>query len=236
VPESTPEPANYSIDPKNGILYVNDDKAKRITTALKCVEVLNPAVDGFGYRAKFTWTNSNTTDVYVPLGDKNFLTKTGATENKQPPTLFTKNTTGTFDILFDGAKLTWVLVTNSLNTNTQSTSSPEASASSTKCTVSGNANQQATNGLFTDQVIAEKYSVYPNPVTSNRLTVTSGRPSLKSSDITIYDLQGKQYRITTTRQVSANMVELDISSLAKGVYMVRLNTGAENKVFRIVKQ
>ena len=150
--------------------------------------------------------------------------------------MFTKNTTGAFDILFDGEKLTWVLVTNSLNTNTQSTSSPDASASSTKCTVSGNANQQSANGQLTDQLIAEKYAVYPNPVTSNRLTVTSARQSLKSSDITIYDLQGKQYRITTTRQVSANVVELDITSLADGVYMIRLNTGTENKVFRIVKQ
>jgi hypothetical protein len=236
VPSGTPAPANYSIVHANGILYVNDDKAKRITTALKCVEVLNPAVNGFGYRAKFTWTNTNNTDVYVPIGDRNLLTKTGSTENTQPPTLFTKNTTGAFDILFDGEKLTWVLVTNSLNTNTQSTSSPDASASSNKCTVSGNANQQTTNGQLTDQLIAEKYAVYPNPVTSNRLTVTSARQSLKSSDITIYDLQGKQYRITTTRQVSANIVELDISSLARGVYMVRLNTGSENKIFRIVKQ
>ncbi len=144
--------------------------------------------------------------------------------------------TGAFDILFDGDKLTWVLVTNSLNTNTQSTSSPDAAASSNKCAVSGSANQQTANGQLTDQLIAEKYAVYPNPVTTNRLTVTSAMQSLKASDITIYDLQGKQYRVTTTRQVSVNKVELDISSLASGVYMVRLNTGTENKIFRIVKQ
>jgi hypothetical protein len=81
----------------------------------------------------------------------------------------------------------------------------------------------------------DKYSVYPNPV-SSRLTVTSDMQPLKSSDIAVYDLQGKLYRVNTSRQVSAYKVELDISSLANGVYMIRVNTGTENKVFRIIKQ
>jgi hypothetical protein len=87
-----------------------------------------------------------------------------------------------------------------------------------------------------DQTIAvDKYAVYPNPA-SGRLTVTSALQSLKATDIAIYDLQGKLYAAKSARQVTSNKVELDISSFANGVYMIRVNTGAENKVFRIVKQ
>jgi hypothetical protein len=79
------------------------------------------------------------------------------------------------------------------------------------------------------------YNVYPNPV-SNRLTITSAMQSIKASDISIYDLQGKQFKVSTIRQVTSNKLELDITNLASGVFMVRLNTGVEYKIFRVVKQ
>jgi len=229
--------ANYTITHTNGILYVNDSKAKKITTTLKCVEKLTTPINGFTYRARFLYDNPNTTNVYVPLSStRNFVQGNGLFDRTNPPPTLFLSTDGGYDLLFDGTLVTWVLVTNSLNSSTLSTSSPSASATSPKCaTVSGIAANQLPVGTQLVDEAATKYAVYPNPV-SNRLTVTSALQSIKASDISIYDLQGKQYRVAISRQVTANRVELDISTLATGVYMVKLNTGTENKIFRIIKQ
>ena len=214
---------NYTLNYATGTLYVNDDKAKRITTALNCVEKLATPIRGFGYRAKFTWNNQNNTTVFVPIGDKNFIRGTvGTYDATTPPTtVFTKGS-GTFELLFDGTRLEWVLVTNSLNTNTQSTSAPEASATSIKCAIGGvaaNGQLQLGNQMVDQTISVNKYAVYPNPA-SGRLTVTSALQSLKATDIAIYDLQGKLYAAKSSRQVTSNKVELDISSFANGVYMI----------------
>ncbi|MGL6266469.1 MAG: T9SS type A sorting domain-containing protein, partial [Chitinophagaceae bacterium] len=97
------------------------------------------------------------------------------------------------------------------------------------------ANGQPGSATMVDQSTAEKYAVYPNPVT-NRLIVTSAMQTLKVADISIFDLQGKQYRVASTRQVSSNKVELDLVNMAAGIYMVRVQANGEMKMFRIVKQ
>ena len=60
--------------------------------------------------------------------------------------------------------------------------------------------------------------------------------TLKAADISIFDLQGKQYRVSSSRQVSTNKVELDLANMAAGIYMVRVQANGEMKMFRIVKQ
>ncbi|MCU0381166.1 MAG: T9SS type A sorting domain-containing protein, partial [Chitinophagaceae bacterium] len=239
IPSGTPNPANYSVTHQNGTLYVNDDKSKKIFTWLKCVQVLSAseaAAAGFPYKAIFEYENRNATFVYVPLSPtRNFLTKTGATENKNPPELFQPGI-GRFEIYFDGSLLTWTLVTNSESSSTLATSNPSASASSPKCTPSGSAVQGGQdNGDLVDQVLSGKVRVYPNPV-SNRLTINGGANLLKASDIAVFDLQGKQYLLTGVRQISASQVELDVTKLAKGVYMIRVQTGDSPQIFRIIKQ
>jgi hypothetical protein len=243
VSTSSPVLTNYTIKDENGNLYVNDAKAKKITTTLKCVEKLvTPVIinnETYTYKAKFLYDNPNNTDVYVPLSDtRNFVSGNGKFDRTNPPpTIFYKNEPIGYDLLFDGNLVTWVLVTNSLNSSTTATSSPSASSTSIKCsTLPGNtANQLPVDAQLVDGISTEKYAVYPNPVT-NRLMVSSALQSLKATDISIYDLQGKLYRVSSSRQVSTNKVELDLGNMAAGVYMVRIQSNSETKVFRIVKE
>jgi hypothetical protein len=127
-------------------------------------------------------------------------------------------------------------VTNSESSSTLATSNPSASEASPKCTPSGSAVQGGQdNGDLVDQVLNGKVRVYPNPV-SNRLTINGGANMLKPSDIAVFDLQGKQYQLTGVRQINASQVELDVTKLSKGVYMIRVQTGDSPQIFRIIKQ
>ena len=56
--------------------------------------------------------------------------------------------------------------------------------------------------------------------------------TLKAADISIYDLQGKQYRVSSSRQVSTNKVELDLANMAAGTYMVKVQSNGETKMYR----
>jgi hypothetical protein len=239
IPSGTPNPANYTIVHENGTLYVNDDRSKRITTSLKCVEVLSAAEaasSGFQYKARFAWSNPNSTFVYVPLSPtRNFLEGPARRGNQNPPELFSPGT-GEYWVYFDGQLLTWVLVTNSENSNTTSTSSPSATAASPKCTIGSSvAQDRSTGAAMLDQVGTGTVQVYPNPVT-NRLMVSGTSVHIKPADIAVFDLQGKRYAVNGIRQVNVGQVELDLTNLSKGVYMIRVQSGERAEVFRVIKQ
>jgi hypothetical protein len=138
---------------------------------------------------------------------------------------------------FNGQLLTWVLVTNSENSKTTSTSSPSASAASPKCTPIGGvaAGSRMEDAGSVDQMLSSKVQVYPNPV-SSRVVVKSASSGLKSADIAVFDVQGKQYKVAGSRQVNAFHVELDMTNLPSGIYMIRVQSVDGAKLFRVVKQ
>lgn len=72
--------------------------------------------------------------------------------------------------------------------------------------------------------------VYPNPVTTHLRLVY---PSATQADYTIYDLMGKQ--LASHRQ-NGQHHQLNVSSLAKGVYLLESTHGNQTGVFRFVKQ
>jgi hypothetical protein len=86
-----------------------------------------------------------------------------------------------------------------------------------------------------DGDVSRTVQVYPNPV-SSRLTVNGGANQIKPADIAVFDLQGKRYAVNGIRQVNVSQVELDLSGLSNGVYMIRVQTGDQPQVFRVIKQ
>jgi hypothetical protein len=194
---------------------------------------------GLQYRAKFSWNNPNTTFVYVPLSDtRNFLEGPARRGPQQPPEFFAggpNGGSGFYEVDFDGNKLTWVLVTNSENSNTTSTSSPSAFASSPRCAPSGASAPSETLNSLLDETTNGKVQVYPNPV-SSRLTISGGSRLLKPSDVAVFDLQGKRYPLNGFRQVTSQKLELDMSTLSSGIYMIRVQTGESIQTFRIIRQ
>ena len=58
-------------------------------------------------------------------------------------------------------------------------------------------------------------------------------PSATQADYTIYDLTGKAH---STHHASGQSHQLNVSSLAKGVYLLKAQHGNQTGVFRFVKE
>lgn len=78
-----------------------------------------------------------------------------------------------------------------------------------------------------------RYHLYPNPASSTiRLQIKGDEQN--SSSIEVYDLVGKLYTPGIQR-INSGMFELNISSLAKGIYLIKVKNAAGVKTFRFVK-
>ena len=73
-----------------------------------------------------------------------------------------------------------------------------------------------------------KFSATPNPV----LNILRIEASDQISEITIYNLTGKQIFQTSINSLSA---EIDMSNYAKGVYFIKLNIGASQGIVKIIR-
>ncbi|RZJ37129.1 MAG: T9SS type A sorting domain-containing protein [Chryseobacterium sp.] len=82
--------------------------------------------------------------------------------------------------------------------------------------------------LATDEEKSSAISYYPNPA-KNNLTVEN---SQELTNITIYDLAGK---VVLKQDANSKNVKLDVSKLAKGVYMMRAATKEGAKTVKIIK-
>jgi len=84
------------------------------------------------------------------------------------------------------------------------------------------------NNLAVSDVNFSKINFYPNPA-KNILTVEN---DVNLTKITLYDLSGKS---VLNNNVNSKKVQLDISHLAKGVYMMRVATEEGAKTMKIIK-
>ena len=78
-----------------------------------------------------------------------------------------------------------------------------------------------------------KVRLSPNPTSDNVNIMLSDNDPSVSTTVTVYDLVGKQ---VLQQKTAANALELDMSNLAKGVYLVKIN--ADNSIYteKIIKQ
>ncbi len=78
-----------------------------------------------------------------------------------------------------------------------------------------------------------RYHLYPNPASSTvRLQIKGDVQN--TSRIEVYDLVGKLYTPSIQR-INSGMYELNVSSLAKGIYVIKVKNAAGVKTFRFVK-
>ena len=99
----------------------------------------------------------------------------------------------------------------------------------------GDAEEVTKTVIVEDTASLEKLTsmgviVYPNPVATQLRLVY---PSATQADYTIYDLMGKQ--LASHRQ-NGQHHQLNVSSLAKGVYLLESKHGNQRGVFRFVKE
>jgi len=227
---------NYNVSYVNGNLYVNPEGpgTKKLRPSLDCVvEVPNPQPGQFRFIARFTCINDNTNTVYVSIGTDNSL-KGGSFDASRQPVVFRPGVTS-FEVPFDGTRLIWTLKT--FDSNHKTSIGTEASSSSNKCSntlITTNAARMMQLTTPSVELEAGKTNVYPNPAT-NKIIVTDPTIMLNEKQLSLYNSNGILYPAKMVRRISANSVELDISGLPAGFYLIRCKIANGYKTFRFVK-
>jgi hypothetical protein len=226
---------NYNLLYTAGILYVNPEGpgTKRIRPILDCVTDLGAGTTPYRYVANFRYENQNTVAVYIPLGNLNKISGRGFDPTVTPPVVFLPGG-GVFQLPFDGSKIQWQIT--SFDGTRNSSSTQDASSSSNKCNAGGGTMISLPNIAAAPAMLDEMVTnnVYPNPV-KTRVTIAAEVAEKDLGSIRIFDIQGRMFKPLSARRISAKAVELDLTNLAKGQYLIRLNTTTAGKAFKIIK-
>lgn len=86
--------------------------------------------------------------------------------------------------------------------------------------------------LSTEEQLAAKFNLYPNPATDLLNITSTENLSVKRTEI--YDLKGKV--VSAQNFDNATDIQLSISTLASGTYMLHLNTNQGKAVKKVVKK
>lgn len=96
------------------------------------------------------------------------------------------------------------------------------------------------NGLFVDNIVIEeflgtvdfnnnKFTVYPNPVKDN-LNI---RYNENISNVSVFNMLGQQ---VITKNINATEGKVDMSILASGTYLVKVNSGDKVETIKVIKE
>jgi len=106
-----------------------------------------------------------------------------------------------------------------------------------KTTSSGmiiNGSQEGAMVAITDGV---HYSLFPNSSLSDQIIIQSIRNFESSVEVMVFDLLGNKVSVTTTAIEGSNSMRIESSKhLAKGVYLVRINSNGEQETLRWIRQ
>ena len=80
---------------------------------------------------------------------------------------------------------------------------------------------------------ASVVAIYPNP-TDNNVTINLGREFKEITALNLFDVQGKL--IQHIENISQEMINLDMSSFEKGIYILNVVSTKDAKNYKIVKQ
>ena len=77
------------------------------------------------------------------------------------------------------------------------------------------------------------FSIYPNPA-NDKITIAYDRKLPEETIISIFNIKGE--KIMHDKFQNQNMIEMDVSMLAKGIYLVKIQTQAGIEVSKFVKK
>lgn len=213
-----PVAANYTFTKVNGTLYVNPagPGTKQVKPSFICYMTLNPPVNGYSKVAYFNYENANSAPVYIPVGPDNSITGSPNDPTEQP-ILFLPGGGGPIAIPFNGSSLTWQVRSNK---NNGSTGSIPANNSNVVCSSPGQKNLRVNEDE--DAQVTRELVLYPNPTSGLMfLEFPDGHGTVGS--IEVYDQLGAKCAFNTVRTADTR-VQLDLSGLAPGVYVVLIQS------------
>ena len=202
--------------------------------------------NGFPFIAYFRYENDNDHIVYVPHSpEDNYITGAeGAFDDINLPEKFYTDANPefhTFGIPFDGSTIVWTL--KSYHSNLKSSSTSSANSDAGKCNKMesariGDSTIETTDAeLSSDKFTMQPGSIilYPNPATEKFIIGIVGEQKSIMS-INLFDSQGKYHDVKASWNPSVNGMEIDISDLKYGVYLIKINVNNEDKIIRFIKE
>lgn len=225
---------NYNTTFINGILYVNPDGngAKKLKPSLDCIfEITSPSPGQFRYIAHFVCQNDNATPLYVPIGTDNSVSSaSGLFDASAQPVVFMPGLTR-FDVPFDGNKVTWTV--RSYDSDHKTSVASNASSTSSRC--SNNVRMMDVPAKEERAVVQTVDArVYPNPA-HDRVVVNLKTGVLSESGLAIYSAAGVAVPVKAAHRISAGSIELDITNIPAGYYVVKVKSDNNYQIFRFVK-
>ena len=95
---------------------------------------------------------------------------------------------------------------------------------------------QPASGRLEETSTIQGINIYPNP-TNNNINVVIQATSETQTNIRITDLLGRVVLEQTEALIAgSNTITYNISDFAKGVYLIQVSNGNEQKVFKLVKE
>ena len=216
-----------------GTLYVDPKgkNAKNLKPYLVCVDTLVNDPSGLKYIATFGCNNDNPTVVYVPVGVNNNLSGEGAaTAVGTLPVYFQPGGSNTFQIKFNGKKITWTVKTYYVNQKTAV--AQDASSTSSRCKKSTSAITSTT--MLSAESTEAKATVSPNP-TKGKFIISIDKGTITGKDVYVLDTRGRLYT-STINSLSPRSLEVTLpADIASGFYFVRVKVGNGYQVFKVLK-
>lgn len=88
--------------------------------------------------------------------------------------------------------------------------------------------QENKNNIAASKEPIEGLNIYPNPTKADRIYITTAKPTM-SKEIEIYTLVGNKIM-----QVTLNGKELNISSLTRGMYLIKIKEGEASSTRKLI--
>jgi len=166
-------------------------------------------------------------------GSDTILFTSYITVNADPTAATIIDNAGTLESSYTGSGNQWYLNGSPIGGATNDTYTPTQGGSYTCIYTDGNGCTSSISNLIASSVgiddININFSIYPNPATE-KLTIDAG--VIVKANITITDLSG---RAVINTKMNQSLQQIDVSTLADGVYMVKIEYGNKSITRKIVK-
>jgi hypothetical protein len=236
---------NYIIQYETAVLYVmpNKESIKPVSIFPECLINVG-TTSAPQYVARFRYDNPNRNSpfpvpIFVPAGNNNSVT--GAVSGFIPIMVFNEGS-GFMDVPFgsNSTSVTWILTTAS--NGKLRTFRATVSRNSTPCSpalITRTSTDVQTAGSVTLQPENDQKGisimVSPNPAVGI-IRISSPTGSLQAGEIQLYDMSGRAQASRRTSQVNSSLVEMDISPLPPGMYLIRARAEGRFQTLKLLKQ
>jgi len=167
--------------------------------------------------------------VYIPIGTDNRFEPISAVDpTSKQPELFLPGT-NEFQIKYNGTNIKWTVTSYDSDRKTSTTSG--VTLSSPKCSSTKSA--EVTTDVDITDIQPRELKAYPNP-TNDRVTINFMEdPGI--NEVMVMDIMGRTLQVEKT-WIPYKGLEINLSGVVSGVYLVKVNSEGTPKTFRIIKE